>query len=82
VLLNESIDAWLRMMRILDAQLERTGAFVAGARLTAADIVIGVSVQRWYATPFEWPELPSVRRYFERLSARAGFREFVRNGVP
>jgi glutathione S-transferase len=81
-LLTESISTWLKMMRILDAQLERTGAFVAGARLTAADIVIGLSVQRWYATPFARPELPSVRRYFERLGERAGFQEFVGNGVP
>ncbi|MDN7183630.1 glutathione S-transferase [Caballeronia sp. SEWSISQ10-4 2] len=81
-LLNESISTWLKMMRILDAQLERTSAFVAGARLTAADIVIGVSVQRWYSTPFARPELPSVRRYFERLGERAGFQEFVGNGVP
>ena len=47
-----------------------------------ADIAIGLSVNRWYETPFEHPSLPAVRAYYERLGARPGFLAHGRNGVP
>ena len=43
---------------------------------------IGLSVNRWYETPFEHPSLPAVRAYYERLGARPGFLAHGRNGVP
>lgn len=38
-------------MRIVEAQLQRTGAWIAGERFTLADIVLGLSVHRWKMTP-------------------------------
>ena len=37
-------------MQILDQQLAKTQAYVAGSQFSLADIPIGLSVQRWKAT--------------------------------
>jgi glutathione S-transferase len=77
-----SIEQWNRRMTMLGARLEQTGAYVAGETFTLADIGIGVSTHRWFATPIDRPALPAVDAYYERLSTRPGFREHVRNGSP
>lgn len=77
-----SVADWNRHMRILDAQLERTGAYAAGSTFTLADIVLGLSTNRWLMTPMERPQLPSVQSYLERLSERPVFLLHGRNGTP
>ncbi|MEM5399996.1 glutathione S-transferase [Paraburkholderia unamae] len=77
-----SIENWTRHMRILDARLQATGAFVAGAQFSLADIPVGLSVNRWFGTPFEHPHLPAVSAYFERLAERPGFAVHCANGTP
>ncbi|QGZ58324.1 glutathione S-transferase family protein [Paraburkholderia acidiphila] len=77
-----SIENWTRHMRILDARLQETGAFVAGTRFSLADIPVGLSVNRWFGTPFEHPHLPAVSAYFERLAERRGFAVHCANGMP
>jgi glutathione S-transferase len=76
------MDSWNRHMRILDAQLRRTGAFATGARFTRADIVPGLSTHRWFMTPIERPALPAVVDYYERSSQRPACMAHDRNGVP
>ena len=71
---------WTRMVAILDGQLARSGGHVAGVAFTLADIPIGLSVNRWFMTPFERPAFPQVEAYYERLSARPAFRKHGRNG--
>jgi glutathione S-transferase len=73
---------WNRLMGLLDAQLAATGAFVCGDTLTLADIVLGLSVNRWMSTPIERPALPAVATYVERLSERPAFLAHGRNGLP
>jgi glutathione S-transferase len=68
-------------MAILDAQLARTGAYIAGNAFTLADIPIGLSVNRWFMTPLERPSLPAVAAYYERLGERPAFRKHGRNGI-
>ena len=80
--IQASIDEWNRRMAILEGQLSRTAAFVAGDAYTLADIVIGLSVHRWFKTPIERPIFPAVGEYFERLADRPGFFEYCRNGTP
>ncbi|MBX3604839.1 MAG: glutathione S-transferase [Piscinibacter sp.] len=80
--LGAGIDAWNRAMTILDGQLERTGAHVAGADFTLADIVLGLSANRWRMTLLVRPALPAVDAWFERLSGRPGFAQHCRNGTP
>ena len=77
-----SVGNWNRHMEMLDAQLAKTGAFVAGEQFTLADIVLGLSANRWYMTPMERPKLPAVHAYFERLSQRPPFLQHGRNGTP
>ncbi len=74
--------SWNRHMGILERQLEKSGDFAAGPRFTLADIVLGLSVNRWFMTPIERPELPRVQAYYDRLATRAGFRRHGRNGMP
>jgi glutathione S-transferase len=50
--------------------------------LTLADVVLGLSVVRWKATPMAHAELPLVQGYFERLLQRPGFIEHGDNGSP
>ena len=73
---------WSGNMAILDCQLATTGGFVAGAEFTLADIPIGLSVHRWFATPLAHPRYRAVDAYYERLSQRAGFLLHGRNGLP
>lgn len=77
-----SIASWNRHMQIVEDRLARTGAYVAGDDFTLADIVVGLSTNRWLMTPMSRPELPALAAYVERLRAREGFRLHGANGVP
>lgn len=77
-----SVSQWNRHMVILERQLERTGAFVAGADFSLADIVLGLSVNRWLMTPIDRPILPAVNSYIARLRERPAYLEFAGNGIP
>jgi len=79
--IEASIAAWNRHIGILDAQLRATGAYAAGGAFTLADVVLGLSVNRWMMTPMDKPAFHHVAAYFDRLAERPGFREFGRNGV-
>ena len=74
--------AWNRHMAILEGQLEKAGDFVTGPTFTLADIVLGLSVNRWFMTTIARPDLPRVQAYYDRLATRAGFRLHGRNGTP
>ena len=78
----ESIAAWNRHMQILDRQLDKTGAYAAGAEFTLADIALGVATHRWAATPIERASLPAVAAYYQRLRQRTGFMAHVGNDTP
>jgi glutathione S-transferase len=73
---------WTRHIGILNRQLESTGAFVAGQDFSLADIPIGLSLNRWFSTPFAHPDFPAVSNYFERLAAQPGYLDYCRNGTP
>jgi glutathione S-transferase len=79
--IEASKQQWTRMVAILDGQLARTGGHVAGAAFTLADIPIGLSVNRWFMTPFERPSFVHVEAYYERLSTRPAFARHGRNGI-
>ncbi|APP75896.1 glutathione S-transferase [Xanthomonas vesicatoria ATCC 35937] len=68
-----SVSEWNRHMAILDAQLQRAGPYALGADFTLADIVLGLSTQRWFASPIERPPLPAIAVYYALLQTRAGF---------
>ncbi|MBK0065143.1 MULTISPECIES: glutathione S-transferase family protein [unclassified Acinetobacter] len=76
----QSVESWNAMMLILEQQLAKTQAYVIGAEFSLADIVIGLSVQRWYLTPFDKPDCPNIKAYYELLSRRAAFMRWGNNG--
>ena len=75
-------DHWNREMQILDRQLAATGAYVAGADFTLADILLGLSVHRWMMTPIRRAECPAVTAYHKKLGARPAFAAHARQDVP
>lgn len=78
-----SVSAWNRQMALLDGALQASGAYLAGAQLTLADVAVGLATHRWFMTPIDpRPDLPAVQAYYERLSERPGFRAHGRNGMP
>jgi len=80
--IDAGIRGWNRHMGILDAQLRKTGAYVAGANFTLADIVLGLSANRWLMTPMDRPDYPHVAAWLEKLDARDACRLYGRNGTP
>ena len=58
---------------ILDAHLSDR-AFVVGERFGIADIALGCAAHRWLNLPAERIERPAIRRWYDRLSTRAGAR--------
>jgi glutathione S-transferase len=66
----ESIAAWIRTMRILEAQLDRGDGYVVNDRFSLADIVIGLSTHRWKSVPFDKPSLPAVDAHYALMQAR------------
>ena len=84
--LQAGVASWNRHVQILESQLQRTSAYVAGSAFTLADIVIGLSAQRWLAAPIDAiaprPDLPAVRAYRDLLMERPGFLRHGANGHP
>ncbi|MDT3430313.1 glutathione S-transferase family protein [Stenotrophomonas maltophilia] len=76
-----SLAQWNRLMAVLDAQLAATNGYVAGNAFTLADVVLGLSAQRWRSTPGSKPALPHLAAWFERLRQQPGFTTHVDNGV-
>jgi glutathione S-transferase len=72
---------WNRHMGLLEQRLAASGAFVTGARFSLADIVLGLSLNRWLMTPIERPDYPALRAYAERLRRRPGCAAYCMNGV-
>jgi glutathione S-transferase len=68
--IEASLEAWNRMMGIVDAQLAASGGYIAGRHFTLADIPIALSVNRWFLTPMERPRFAAVTSYYERLKQR------------
>jgi glutathione S-transferase len=76
-----SAAAWNRNIGILDSHLAAAGPFAAGEQFTLADIVLGLSLNRWLMTPIERPDYQAVNAYVDRLLQLPAYREFGRNGV-
>ena len=74
------VQLWNDKMGILEQQLAKTSAYVAGDEFTLADILIGLSVHRWQMTPMERPPYPAIAAYYQRLTQHAGFKTFALDG--
>jgi len=72
-----SLADWGAMLALLDSRLAASGPYVCGDAFTVADIVIGLSVNRWFQAPIDRPSRPAVERYFDRLRERGGARRHL-----
>jgi len=63
-------------LRLLDKYLANRPWMIAD-HLTVADIPLGCVAYRWYALPIERPELPNLRAWYQRLTARPAFAQHV-----
>ncbi|MEN2427124.1 glutathione S-transferase family protein [Chromobacterium vaccinii] len=79
VRIADSVAAWKKQMAVLESQLGE--GWARGDAFTLADIVLGVSVQRWLLTPFDKPALPKTEAYFERLRRRPAYQAHGGEGV-
>lgn len=79
---ERSIHHWNAQMLLLERRLAETGAYAAGSTFTLADIVLGLSVQRWLLTPIERPATPALQAYRDRLQARAAVAAWLPSDVP
>lgn len=66
-LLAQSLRDWGDKMAILDKQLARTQAFVAGPQFSAADIGLGLAGHRWLSLEVDKPDYNHVVSYVARL---------------
>ena len=64
------------LWRMLDARLADR-AYVGGDALTMGDVALGNAIHRWYKLPVERPELPRVRRWYDRLCERPAYRQHI-----
>lgn len=58
-----------RLYRVLDTRLGQT-EFVAGEQYSIADIAIFPWVSRFALHQLDWADVPNVKRWYDRLSAR------------
>jgi glutathione S-transferase len=82
VALQASIELLNSNVGIIDTQLARTRACIAGEHFTMADIVIGLSLQRWRAIPIQRPHYPNVERYYDQLLQRQGLHRYAHENFP
>ncbi len=69
-------DRFEQVMTILDHHLSDS-AFVGGESLSIADIPVGIMVYRWFTLDIERMELPSLHRWYGRLTDRPAFKDNV-----
>jgi glutathione S-transferase len=74
--IQKAADAEAVQWRIVDGHLA-TRRFLEG-EFTLADIAIGAYARRWFGVEgISKPELPHLQHWFEQISGRAGFVQFV-----
>jgi glutathione S-transferase len=69
---RRAIAAW----EIVDDALANQ-PFLAGQTLSLAEIVMGTHIYRWFNYPIERPSMPNLRAWYDRLSARPGFKSHI-----
>ncbi len=69
---RKAIVAWT----IVEEALEGP-PFLAGSKLSLAEIVMGTQVYRWHAFPLERPPLKNIKSWYERMRERTAFKTYI-----
>src|SRR4051812_36273854 len=72
-----SVRRWTANIALLERELQKSAGFITGPTFTAADICIGLSVNRWLRTPVDHPAFPAVSTYYQRLMQRSAFKTWT-----
>ncbi len=59
-----------RLYGVMDRRIERTGAYMAGADYTVADIAIFPWLRSWQNQGIDWADHPALKDWFDRIDAR------------
>ena len=65
-------------MAILDRYLGET-EFLGGSEFSMGDIPVGIGTYRWFALDIEREDFRNVKRWYDALTERPGYREHVMN---
>lgn len=77
----QSAERWNALNLILEAHLANA-EYLALDRFTLADIVIGLSIHRWFGTPIAKPATPHLQRYYTELCRSTELRSALGAGEP
>jgi len=72
----------IHLMGILNQQLSKTGAYVAGESFTAADFPAGMFTHRYFSLDIERPDLADLQNYYECLKERQAYKDVIVAGGP
>jgi GST-like protein len=59
-----------RLYSVMNRQVERTGAYIAGPEYTVADIAIFPWLRSWQNQGIDWANYPALKAWFDRIAAR------------
>jgi glutathione S-transferase len=65
-----SLAEWQQRMQVIEAALGDGRPHIGGEAFTLADILLGLSINRWARMPCAMPEMPASLAYAARLAAR------------
>lgn len=71
-----ALDNLTTLLKIADQQLAQHD-YLAGDRLTVADIMFGTLLYRYYTLEIARPALPALEKYYQRLTQRPAYQEHV-----
>ncbi|HUZ63194.1 MAG TPA: glutathione S-transferase [Acetobacteraceae bacterium] len=74
--IHSKVAACARHFRLLDRHLADR-LYMAGDRLTMADLPAGTALYRYFNLEIDRPAVPHVEAWYERLASRAAYREHV-----
>jgi glutathione S-transferase len=78
VQLERAREAFIKRLRIVEAQLGRT-PYIAGGRFTYGDIALGIRVHRWFLFGLERPPMPDIERWYAAIRERPAFQVWTAN---
>jgi len=73
---NRAIDRCSANFGLLDSMVA-DNAFLLGDRLSLADMTAGTHLYRFYNLGIDWPDMPHLAAYYERLVGRQSYAQHV-----
>ncbi|MBX9932287.1 MAG: glutathione S-transferase family protein [Methylobacterium sp.] len=82
VAIARSTERWNALMLVLESHMAEGGSYVLGECFTLADVVLGLSLQRWLLTPILRPSTPALAAYRQRLLSRPTVKAWIPADIP